>query len=242
MDTQRQPEPEESHKTRLGIVKQVTFSGLRTIKLLYMYAIRIHMAVINIQFTKIEIQIAKYLFKHYRDKYNARQLARLLNINHAHANKLCNLLADKRLLVKENLGNSAFFSYNYNDKLAVKFMEYMLSQEEFPKWLGPLLHSLQKFKDCIKMGLIFGSSIKTRDFNDIDVLLVYGAEKIKEVKNVKDEIRNSELVEKPIRYVDIAEKDILLNKEDKIFYNMLSESIVFHNPEKYAEAVRKCRK
>ena len=92
------------------------------------------------------------------------------------------------------------------------------------------------------MGLVFGSSIKTRDFNDIDVLLMYNAKKSKGVKKIKDGIRKSELVEKPIRYVEIAEKDILPNKEDKIFYNILSESLVFHNPEKYVEVVRKCRK
>ncbi|MBI5072329.1 hypothetical protein HZA99_00770 [Candidatus Woesearchaeota archaeon] len=198
----------------------------------------------NIQFTKIEIQIAKYIFKHYKDKYNARQLARILNINHAHANKLCRILEDKHLLTKEEIGNSLFFSYQYDNKLAVKFIEYMLSLEEkeFPKWLIVLSHSLKKFKGCIEMGLIFGSSIKVKDFNDIDVLLMYNTQNSKDVKKIKDEIRKSELVEKPIRYVDITEKDILFNKENKIFYNILSESFVFHNPEKYAGVVRKCRK
>ena len=202
------------------------------------------MAVNNIQFTKIEIQISKYLFKHYKNRYNPRQLARILNINHAHANKLCNSLADKKLLIKEEIGNSVFFSYEYDNKLAIKFMEYMLSLEdkEFPKWLSVLFHSLKKFKDCIEMGLAFGSSIKTKDFNDMDVLLMYDAKKSKDIKKIKDEIRKSELVENTIRYVDIAEKDILLNKEDKIFYSILSESLIFHNPEKYAEVVRKCRK
>jgi len=209
-----------------------------------MYVFNIHMAVNNIHFTKIEIQIAKYLFKHYKDRYNARQLARLLNINHAHANKLCNRLVDKQLLTKEEIGNSVFFSYGYDRKLAIKFIEYMLSLEdrEFPKWSSVLLHSLKKFKDSIEMGLVFGSSIQIRDFNDIDVLLMYTAEKTKDVKKIKDEIRRSGLVEKPIRYVDMAEKDILLNKEDKIFYNILSESLIFHNPEKYVEVVRKCRR
>ena len=202
------------------------------------------MAVNNIQFTKIEIQIAKYLFKHYKDRYNARQLARLLSINHAHANKLCNILADKKLLIKDEIGNSAFFSYDYNNKLAIKFMEYMLSLEdkEFPEWLSVLFHSLKKFNGCIGMGLVFGSSIKTMDFNDIDVLLMYDAKKSKGIKKIKDEIRKSELVEKPIRYMDIAEKDILLNKEDKIFYSILSDSLIFHNPEKYVGVVKKCRK
>jgi|SRR3989338_5922780 len=198
----------------------------------------------NIQFTKIEVQIAKYLFKHYKDRYNARQLARILNVNHSHASKLCNILADKKLLVKEDIGNSTFFSYRYDNKLAIKFMEYMLSLEEndFPKWLSALSHSLKKLNGCIEMGLVFGSSVKTKDFNDVDILLMYNSEKAKDVKKIKDGIRKSELVEKPIRYVDITEKDILQNKENKIFYNMLSGSVVFNNPEKYVEIVRKCRK
>jgi len=202
------------------------------------------MVVNNIQFTKIEIKIAKYVFKHYKDRYNARQLARILNINHAHTNKLCNLLTDKKLLSKEEMGNSIFFSYEYNNKMAIKFIEYILSLEEkeFPKWLSVLAHSMKKYEDYIEMGLVFGSSVRTSDFNDIDVLLMYNAERSKDVKKIKDEIRKSELVEKPIRYVDISEKDILLNKEDKVFYNILSESIIFHNPGKYVEVVRKCRK
>ena len=202
------------------------------------------MAVNNIQFTKIEIQIAKYLFKHFKDKYNPRQLARLLNINHAHANKLCNILADKKLLIKEEMGNSVFFSYGYDNKLAIKFMEYMLSLEEkeFPKWLGVLSHSLKKFKSYIEMGLIFGSSIKNKNFNDIDILLMYESEKSKDIIKIKEDIRKSELVEKPIRYMDITEKDVLQNKEDKIFYSVLSDSLVFYNPEKYVEVIRKCHK
>ena len=198
----------------------------------------------NIQFTKIEIQIAKYLFKHYKDKHNARQLARTLAINHAHANKLCNILLEKKLLVKQDIGNSTYFSYNYGDKLAIKFIEYMLSLEvkEFPKWLKVVLHSLEKFKPYILLGLVFGSSIKANDFNDIDVLLVYDNKISSKIKEIKEEIRKSELVEKPIRYMDITEKDIISNKEDKVFYSILTNNLIFHNAEKYVEVIRKCHK
>ncbi|HLD19381.1 MAG TPA: hypothetical protein VJB90_05235 [Candidatus Nanoarchaeia archaeon] len=198
----------------------------------------------NIQFTKIEIQIAKYLFKHYKDRHNARQLAKILDLNHAHVNKLCNLLTDKKLLVKERIGNSVYFNYDYNNGIAIKFMEYILSLEEkeFPEWLIVLLHSLNRFKPYIQLGLVFGSAIKTRDFHDIDILIMYEKDKSAIIKKIKDEIRKSELVENPVRYVDITEKDISLNKEDKIFYNMLSDNLVFHNPEKHIEVIRKCRK
>jgi len=202
------------------------------------------MTVENIQFTKIEIQIAKYLFKHYKERYNARQLARTLAINHAHTNKLCNVLLEKKLLVKEDIGNSIYFSYNYENNLAIKFMEYMLSLEEkeFPKWLNVVLHNLQKFKQCISLGLVFGSSIKNKDFNDIDVLIVYDKKKAKKIKKIKEEIRKSDLVEKPIRYIDITEKDIIPNKEDKVFYNILTNNLIFYNAEKYVEVIKKCHK
>ena len=59
---------------------------------------------------------------------------------------------------------------------------------------------------------------------------------------IKEEIRISQLLEKPIRYAEITEKDILLNKEDKVFYSIMSDNLVFHNPEKYAEMIKKCRK
>ena len=44
------------------------------------------------------------------------------------------------------------------------------------------------------------------------------------------------------RHRDITEEDILLNKEDKIFYNIISGNLIFHGPEKYVEIVKKCRK
>ncbi len=198
----------------------------------------------NIQFTRIEMQIAKYLFKHYKESYNARQLARVMGLNHAHVNKLCNVLVEKKLAVKKDIGNAVYFSYAYNNPLAIKFMEYMLSldEKEMPRWLRVVHHSLKKFENLIEMGLIFGSSIKTQDFNDIDVLLMYPIAKSKEISAIKEEIRKSELIDKPIRYVDITQKDITANKEDVIFYNILSESLVFYNPEKYVEVIRKCRK
>ncbi len=205
------------------------------------------MAVKNIQsinFTRIGIKIAKYLFKHYKDKYNARQLARILCVNHAHANNLCNFLADKELLAKEKLGNSVYFSSNYENRYAIKFIEYLLSLEEkeFPKWLVVPLHELKEFNSYIKLGLVFGSSVKSNNFNDIDVLLLYNPDKSKEIQKIKENIMKSRLIEKPIRYVDISENDIISNKGNKIFYNILSENLIFHNPEKYAEIIKKCRK
>ena len=198
----------------------------------------------NIQFTQIEIRIAKYLFKHYKEKHNARQLAKLLNINHAHSNKLCNILANKRLLTKEAIGNTAYFSFNYNNKLAIKFMDYILSleEQEAPKWLVVVLHSLKKFKPYIELGLVFGSSIRNKEFNDIDVLLVHEKDKTKDIAKIKEDIRKSQLVEQPIRYMDITWKDIISNKDNKIFYSIISDSLIFHNPEKYVEIIKKCRK
>lgn len=205
-----------------------------------MYVINIHMSAENIQFTKIEIRILKYIFKHYKDRYNARQLARILSLNHAHVNKLCNSLSEKNLLKKEDIGNSIYYTFDYGDELALKFIEYLLSldEKEFPKWLIVLAYNLNKFKDHIKLGCVFGSSIKNNKFNDVDVLLVYDKRKETDVKKIKDSIRKAELIEKPIRYIEITEKDIEKNKDDEVFYNILSENLIFYNASKYIEVIK----
>lgn len=202
------------------------------------------MSVNNIHFSKIEIQLAIYIFKQYKNKYNARQLARLLHINHAHTNTLCRALVDKRLIVKQELGNSVFFSYNYTAPRAMRFMEYVLSLEpkNIPKWLAVLSHSLKKFEGHIELGILFGSSLQTKEYNDIDVLLMYSPKQSKLIKKIKDDIRKSGLIEKPIRYVDITDKDISKNKDDPIFYAILSQSLIFYNSEKYVEVIRTCLK
>ena len=198
------------------------------------------MCVNNIQFTKIEIQLLKYIFKHFRDRYNARQIARILSLNHAHVNKLCNSMAEKDLLLKEEIGNSIYYKFDYDNELALNFIEYLLSLEEkeTPNWLSVLRYNLSKFKKHISFGCVFGSSIKSSKYNDIDVLLMYDKKKTKEVNKIKNEIRKAELVEKPIRYMEITEKDILKNKENKVFYGILSENIIFYNPSKYMEVIK----
>jgi hypothetical protein len=201
------------------------------------------MSAKNIQqlsFTKIEIEIIKYLFKHYKDKYNARQIAKLLSLNHANVNKLCSSLAHKNLARKEALANSIFYSFNYDNKEAIKFIEYLISLEGiiYPKWLDVILYELKKFNDIIQLGCLFGSSIKNNKFNDIDVLLMYESKKAPEINKIKEELRKSGLIEKPIRYVEITDKDIKKNKDDKIFYSIISDCLVFHNPGKYVEVIQ----
>ena len=205
-----------------------------------MYVTNIHMSAENIQFTKLEIKILKYIFKHYKNKYNARGLARILSLNHAHVNKLCNSLSEKNLLSKEVIGNSIYYTFDYENGLGLKFIEYLLSLEEkeFPKWIALLVYNLDKFKRYIKLGCVFGSSIKNNKFNDIDILLVYDKRNKSDVKKVKDAIRKAELIEKPIRYVEITEKDIEKNKDDEVFYNILSENLIFYNASKYVEVIQ----
>lgn len=194
----------------------------------------------KIQFTKVEILILKFIFKHFREKFNARQTARILSLNHAHVNKLCNALVSKKLLKKEDLGNSIYYTFDYDRRLALKFVEYLLSLEidEIPPWLKVVAYHLEKMKSHIDMGLIFGSSINSNQFNDIDVFLVYDNKKKATIKKIKEQIRKSELIEKPIRYVEMTAKDLEKNQNNKIFYSILSENIILCNSSKFVEVIQ----
>jgi hypothetical protein len=197
----------------------------------------------NIQFTKIEIQLLKYIFKHFKDKYNARQLAKLLSLNHANINKLCKSLTNKNLLIKEEMSNSIYYSFNYDNELSIKFIEYLLSLEkdEFPKWLKILIYNLKKFEEFISFGCVFGSSIKNDKFNDIDILLIYNKKMKTKINKIKTIIRKSELIEKPIRYMEISKKDIKKNLNNDVFYKIISENLIFHNSSKYIEIIKQLK-
>ena len=197
----------------------------------------------NIQFTKIEIQLLKYIFKHFKDKYNARQLAKLLSLNHANINKLCKSLTNKNLLIKEEMSNSIYYSFNYDNELSIKFIEYLLSLEkdEFPKWLKILIYNLKKFEEFISFGCVFGSSIKHDKFNDIDILLIYNKKMKTKINKIKTIIRKSELIEKPIRYMEISKKDIKKNLNNDVFYKIISENLIFHNSSKYIEIIKQLK-
>lgn len=205
-----------------------------------MYVINIHMCAKKIQFTKTEIKILKFIFKHFKDRYNARQIAKILSLNHAHVNKLCNSLAEKKLFKREEIGNSIYYTFDYENELALKFIEFLLSLEEkeFPKWLAVLAYSLEKFKEHIKFGCVFGSSINSKEFNDVDVLLIYDKKKEGEIRKIKNSIRKAELIEKPIRYLEITEKDVEKNKNDEVFYSILSDNLIFYDPKEYIKVIQ----
>ncbi|MBN2567688.1 hypothetical protein JXB02_06425 [Candidatus Woesearchaeota archaeon] len=194
----------------------------------------------DIQFTRTEILLAKHLFRHYRERYNARQLARQLSLNHAHAGKLCAALAGKGLLKRERIGNAIYYTFDYADELAIGFMKYLLSLERkgFPKWLSVLAYNLDEMSEHIELGLVFGSAIRKKAFNDIDVLLVYEKRVKEDVKKIQVSIRRAGLVGSPIRYVEISGKDIATNKDEEAFYAMLSENLIFHNPGYYVDVIR----
>jgi predicted nucleotidyltransferase len=204
------------------------------------YVFRIHMDALDIHFTKIELKLVKYIFKHFKDTYNARCLSKILDLNHAHVNKLCKGLVEKNILNKREMGNACYFVFNYKNKYAIKFVEYLFSVEnkEIPQWLSVLKYQLRNFDECIEIGAIFGSSIKKDKFNDIDILLIYNKDKLKNVNRIKKQIIDSELIEKHIRYVEICEKDVLLNIKNEAFYNILSENIIFCGAEKFTEIIK----
>lgn len=192
------------------------------------------MVVNNIHFTEIEIQIVKYLFKHFKEKFNARQLARLLSKNHVHVNKLCKLLVKKQLLDKEDLGNSVYYFFNF-EKSSVNFVNYLLKFENYPKNLQSLLYKLNSFKELVHFGLIFGSAINSLEYHDVDVLLVYDKNNQKQIRKLKTHIRKSKLIEKPIRYLELTPKD--LDFENPVIYSSISDSLLIFGATKFSKVI-----
>lgn len=196
--------------------------------------------IYELSFTKNELKIARFVFKHFKEKFNARQIARELKINHAHTNKLCDVLTKKKIFHQEDLGNASYFTFNYENKNAINFIKYIISieKQELPKYLATLKYNLEKFEQYTTIIIFFGSAINTEDYNDIDIMMVYDKKDTKKIEEIKEKIIISEILDKPIRYLDLTEQDIKKNLNNKAFYSALSYNIILHGAEKYTEVIK----
>ena len=195
--------------------------------------------IFNLSFSKTELALITHFFKHYKEELNARQIARTIGINHAHSYKLCSELEKKRLLKKRVLGTMTYYSFFYEDPYAIKFMEYVLSLENMnsKKHIQVIEHVLREFSDYTKIMLLFGSAVHSKNYRDIDVLLMYEKKNKAKIAKIKENIRAEGLLEKPVHYVDMSFDDLEKNKNNPVFYPMLSNNIILQHAAAYAKVI-----
>ncbi|MFH1916299.1 MAG: hypothetical protein ABIJ21_03470 [Nanoarchaeota archaeon] len=171
------------------------------------------------------------------EKHNINQIAKATKTSVGSAFKILKELEKEKIAVPEDLGNAKFYSLNLDNPEGAKICELLLLEEK-RKLHGiakVYAESLEKFKHAEIIAL-FGSILKKKEFNDVDVLFV--TDNVKEVQALCLDI--SKVRTKPIVPLILKKKDLskeLKNKKEAIV-SIINESIILKGESAFIEVIK----
>lgn len=157
--------------------------------------------------------------------YNINQIAKLNKISVGSAFKILKDLEKDKIIIKKEISNASHYTLNFENPETIKLCELLLLAEKRNLKGHAKIYSdeVVKFKDA-EMIVIFGSVLKSKEFNDVDVLFL--TNKTKKVNDFCLEI--SKFRTKPVVPLILKRDDLvkaLKNKKEAIL-GMMKEGIV----------------
>ena len=157
--------------------------------------------------------------------YNINQIAKLNKISVGSAFKILKELEKDKLIIKNEISNASHYTLNFNSPETTKLCEFLLLAERrtLKGYAKIYADELIKFKDA-EMMVIFGSVLRGKEFNDVDVLFV--TNKVRKVNNFCLEI--SKVKTKPVVPLIMKQEDLIkaLEQKKEAIVNMMKEGIV----------------
>jgi len=155
-------------------------------------------------------KILNFLLRKTEDK-NINQISRELKISVGSVFKILRELEKKEIVLVNNLGNAKYYNLNFKNSEAVKLCELILLQErqDLKDYAKIYADEIKKFKDA-ELIVLFGSVLKNKEFNDVDVLFV--TNKVKKVTGFCLDI--SKTKSKPVSPL-ILKRNGLINEINK---------------------------
>ena len=169
--------------------------------------------------------------------YNINQIAKLNKISVGSAFKILKELEKDRLILKNEISNASNYTLNFDNPETTKLCEFLLLAERrtLKGYAKIYADELIKFKDA-EMMVIFGSVLRGKEFNDIDILFV--TNQVKKVNNFCLEI--SKVKTKPVVPLIMRQEDLikaLKQKKEAIIY-LIKEGIVLKGEARFLEVVK----
>ena len=157
--------------------------------------------------------------------YNINQIAKLNKISVGSACKILKELEKNRLIIKNEISNASHYKLNFENPETTKLCELLLLEEKrnLKGYAKLYADDIIKFKDA-EMIIVFGSVLKEKEFNDVDVLFL--TNQTKKVNNFCLEI--SKVRTKPVIPLIIGKKDLIkaMKQRKEAILSMIKEGIV----------------
>ena len=169
--------------------------------------------------------------------YNINQIAKLNKISVGSAFKILKELEKDKIILKKEISNASHYKLNLDNIETIKLCELLLLAEKrnLKKYAKLYAEDIIKFKDA-EMIILFGSVLKKKDFNDVDVLFL--TNKTKKVTDFCLEI--SKVRTKPVVPLIMKKEDLIkaIKQEKEAILGMIKEGIILRGESKFVEIVK----
>ena len=157
--------------------------------------------------------------------YNINQIAKLNKISVGSAFKILKELEKDKIIVKNEISNASHYKLNFENPETMKLCEFLLLAEKrnLKSYAKVYADEIIKFKDA-EIIVIFGSILKGKEFNDVDVLFI--TNQVKKVNAFCLEL--SQIRTKPVVPLIMKQEDLIkaVNQEKEAILSMIKEGIV----------------
>ena len=156
-------------------------------------------------------KIIGYLLRNF-ELNNINQISKELKVSVGSAFKILRGLEKNKIVVLKKLGNANYYKLDLENNETVKLSELLLLREKrnLRGYAKIYADEIKEFKNA-ELIILFGSILKNKEFNDVDVLFV--TNKVKEVP--KFCLGISKVKTKPINPLILRKSDLIKEIKNK---------------------------
>tara|TARA_Y100000310_G_scaffold266197_1_gene277608 strand:- start:969 stop:1550 length:582 start_codon:yes stop_codon:yes gene_type:complete len=178
--------------------------------------------------TNNEMLFVLTIFRSPKNEYNTSDIARLLGISPMGALKIARKLEKENILKSKEIGKAKIYQLNMQNNYVKQYIKFLLKREaeQAPSHVKVWINELRKIKNA-DVAILFGSILRRKDVNDIDVLLITSQKKFSKLKK---EVENVNLINiKRLHPMYQSKKDITENikQEHKALLNAIKGIVAF---------------
>ncbi len=185
---------------------------------------------------KNTIKIIRYLLRNFELR-NINQISKEINISLGSTFKILKDLEKNEIVLLKKLGNANYYILNLKNQETNRLCELILLEEKrnLKSYAKIYSDEIKNFKNA-DLIILFGSILKNKQFNDVDVLFV--TNKIKEVNKFCLEI--SKIRTKPIIPLILKKSDLVKeidNRKESIL-EIIKTGIVLKGESVFLEVIK----
>ena len=168
------------------------------------------------------------IFKNLEKEQNTSDIAKLLRISPMGALKIARRLEKENIISARQLGKAKFYQLNLKNGYVRQYLKFLLTREaeQAPSYVKMWINELKKIKNA-DTAILFGSILRKKEVNDIDVILITNQKRFQKLKKEVEKINLINI--KKLHPMYQSKKDIERNIKngDKALLNAIKGIVAF---------------